>query len=133
MAQSFDAQVSAWVAKSQRRIEAVFKQSAQEVFSTAQKPVAQGGNMPVDTGFLRNESFISMLNNGTAIEGGEAYILTILQAQLGDSIFGGWRAEYAKHVEYGARGRQGRRFAGQAAAQWQAIVKRNAAKLRAMQ
>lgn len=132
MAQSFEAQVSAWVAKSQRRIEAVFKQSAQEVFSTAQKPVAQGGNMPVDTGFLRN-SLISGLNGSTSLTGPDSYTLAIAQAKLGDSVFGGWTANYARPVEYGARGRQGRRFAGQAAAQWQAIVKRNAAKLRAMQ
>jgi hypothetical protein len=129
---SFSAQVSAWVAKSERRIEAVFKESAQEVFSIAQTPVARGGNMPVDTGFLRN-SLVSGLNGSTSLSGPDAYTLAIAQAKLGDSVFGGWTANYARYVEYGAGGRTPRRFAGSAAEQWQRIVARNSARLRAMQ
>jgi hypothetical protein len=129
MAQSFTAQVDASLEKSWQTLEAVFKQSAQDVFSTAQTPVAQGGNMPVRTSTLRN-SLISGLNGSTSMTGPDSYALSIIGAKLGDTVFGGWTAEYALHVEYGSQGRPGRRFMGQAAAQWQAIVARNAAKVR---
>jgi hypothetical protein len=129
MAQSFEAQVTAFVAKTKQRVEAVFKASAQEVFSIAQTPVAQGGAMPVDTGFLRN-SLVAGLNGSTAMSGPDSYVVAIAGATLGDTIEGGWTASYARYVEYGTRGRAGRRFAGQAAAQWQQIV---AAQSRALQ
>lgn len=128
---SFEAQVSAFVAKSKSRVEAVFKASAQEVFSIAQTPADMGGNMPVKTGFLRN-SLVSGLNGSTSMTGPDSYVLAIAQAKLGDSVFGGWTANYARHQEYGARGRAGRRFAGQAAAQWQMIVARNGDRLKRM-
>ena len=58
---TFSAQVSAWVRMSERRIETVFKEAAQDVISEMQEvgpSVANpdshgGGNMPVDTGALR--------------------------------------------------------------------------------
>ena len=128
MVGTFEAQVSAFVAKTKQRVEAVFKASAQEVFSIAQTPVAQGGNMPVDTGFLRN-SLVAGLNGTTSLTGPDSFVLAIASAELGDTIQGGWTANYARYVEYGTRGRPGRRFAGQAAAQWQAIVARQSAAL----
>jgi hypothetical protein len=64
------------------------------------------------------------------LTGPDSFVLAIAGATIGDTIEGGWTANYARHVEYGARGRQGRRFAGQAAAQWQQIVARQSAALR---
>lgn len=132
MTTSFTAQVERWATNTEQKLEAVFKESAQEVFSIAQTPVAQGGNMPVDTSTLRN-SLMSGLNGSTSLVGPDSYVLAIAGAKLGDTIFGGWggpAAGYARPVEYGSRGRPGRRFMGQAAAQWQAIVARNAGRVR---
>lgn len=126
---TFAAQVGAWAAETRSRTEAVFKSSAQDLLEVAQTPVAQGGNMPVDTGFLRN-SLVSGLNGSTSLSGSDSYVLAVAGAKLGDVIEAGWTAKYARFVEYGTSKMQARRFMGQAAAQWQAIVTRNAERLR---
>jgi len=123
MAKSFQAQVSAWVAKSENRIEAVFKQSAQEVFIIAQTPVGAGGNMPIDTGFLR-ASLQTGVNGAAGSTGVESYLFAIIGAKLGDTVFGRWGADYAIHVHYGNNGRPGRLWVDLAAQQWQSIVTR---------
>lgn len=135
---TFTAQIADFAAKAQRKAELVLKQSAQDVFEIAQTPKAQGGNLPVDTGFLRN-SFVAGLNGSTNLTGPDAYTLAIAGMELGDSLFGGWSANYARRMEYGfigtdSRGRTfnqaGNHFALNAAQQWQAIVQRNAEKAR---
>lgn len=112
-------------------MELVVKQSAQDVGDLAQRPVAKGGNMPVDTGFLRN-SLVAGLNGTTGLSGPDAYVLAIAGMELGDSVMFGWTANYARYVEYGTRGRAGRFFMLSAAQEWQAIVARNAEKARAL-
>lgn len=138
MADSFQAQVEKWANQTTRDLELIFKQSAQEVFSKAQTPVAQGGNMPVDTGFLRN-SFVAGLNGSTSLTGPDAYVAAIAGAKLGDVVFGGWTAKYAARMEFGFFGQDslgrtynqaGMGFARKAVMQWQQIVERNAAKVR---
>ena len=54
MAKSFSAQVDDWIAKSERLSMAVLQQATQAVINEANTPVAKGGRMRVDTGFLRN-------------------------------------------------------------------------------
>ena len=130
MAKKFEADVSAWVRESQARLDAVTKQSAQDVFTEAQKTVANGGNMPVDTGFLRN-SLATSLNGGAPDDGPDSYTLQIARMKAGDALLGAWTAEYAVPVHYGSRGRPGRFWRDLAAMGWQAIVRANAAKLRA--
>lgn len=122
---SFIAQIKAFADKSKEKIEAVVKQSAQEVFSIAQTPIAQGGRMPVDTGFLRN-SLIAELNGATVAGGADAYTLAIAGMDLGDVVFGGWTADYARFQEYGTSTFAGNFFMLSAAQQWQAIVAKNA-------
>jgi hypothetical protein len=51
---SFEAQVDAWCRKTDQRMELVFKESTQRLVTEVQTPVGAGGNMPIDTGFLRN-------------------------------------------------------------------------------
>lgn len=131
MTKTFTAQVKAFEELTKEKLELVVKQSAQDVFSIAQTPVAQGGNMPVDTGFLRN-SFVSGLNGSTSLTGPDAYVAAIAGMELGDSVFGGWTASYALHVEYGTSRMAGRHFALSAFQQWQAIVNGNAAKAAAL-
>ena len=143
MAKSFEAQISDWVRKTQRRTEGVFKESAQEVFRVAQKPVGGGGAMPIDTGFLRaslqvglngdvptgspSEGDIKIAEKGTDVD-----ILTIIGARIGDNITGIWTANYAAAVHYGAKGRPGRLWVDLAAQQWQEIVARNARRAEAL-
>lgn len=122
---TFTAQIKAFADKSKEKVEAVIKKSAREVFSTAQTPKAMGGRMPVDTGFLRN-SLIAQLNGATVSGGTDAYTLAIAGAEAGDVIFGGWTANYARHMEYGTSKTPGNFYMLSAAQQWQAIVARNA-------
>ena len=126
MSGAFAASLKGFKDRTLDKVEAVFKQSVQEVIADAQVPVAKGGRMPVDTGFLRN-SMVSGLNGSTSLTGPDSYALVIAQAGLDDVIFAGWTAEYARHVEYGARGRPGRFYMRGAAQKWQTIVNKNAA------
>ena len=129
MAGQFEATIRAFAEDAERKAEAIFKQSAQDVIADAQTPVAQGGRLPVDTGFLRN-SLQAGLNGSTALDGVDSYVMTIAGAELGDVIEAGWTADYAKHVEYGTQGRQGRFFMRGAAQKWPQIVRSNEAKVR---
>lgn len=126
---TFTAQIKAFADRTQEKIEAVVKQSAQEVFTIAQTPKAQGGRMPVDTGFLRN-SLIASLNGSTVGGGADAYVLAVAGAELGDTIFAGWTASYARFMEYGTSKTPANFFMLSAAQQWGAIVERNAALVR---
>lgn len=138
MAQNFSAQVSDWVKKSERRIEAVFKASAQDVIAEMQEPgpsvgspTAFGtGNMPVVTGFLRGSLQVGLngpksgpaepVSAGSVSYDSEAAALVINGAKLGDSIFATYSAVYAPAMEarYG--------FVRLAAQHWQQIVAKNA-------
>lgn len=140
MADRFEAQVSAWVRKTEARMLAVFRDSVQDLFSVAQTTVPQGGDLPIDTGNLRN-TFISGLNDGATMEGPDAYEFAVANAKIGDSVYGGWTAEYARRMEHGFVGtdslgrvynQQGFHFVANAAAQWQSIVDRNARRLRTL-
>ena len=136
--ESFSAQVNTYVAETIERTTAVFKQSAQDVIEDAQAPrpsdaykVSKSkklGRMRVDTGFLRN-SHVSGLNGSTSLSGADSYVLTIAGAKLGDSITGGWTADYAIHREFGARGQAPDFFARGAAQKWQQFVDANSRKL----
>lgn len=137
---TFTVQMQAFADLTKAKLELVFKASAQDVFEIAQRPKALGGNIPVDTGFLRN-SFVSGLNGSTALSGPDAFVAAIASAELGDAVFGGWTAAYARRMEYGftgtdSRGRTynqaGNHFALNAVQQWQQIVARNAEKARAL-
>tara|TARA_R110002051_G_scaffold230715_1_gene292714 strand:+ start:2594 stop:3031 length:438 start_codon:yes stop_codon:yes gene_type:complete len=132
MAQSsFAAQVGDWVRETKARQTAVYRESAQRVIAAMQVPVGAGGNMPVDTGFLRASLMASLGytlpptrdNPGGAVSYDPGAVsLTISRAEISDPITAVYTASYAEHVEYGARGRAGRRFVALAAQQWPRIV-----------
>lgn len=112
MARSFSANVSAWARKSRLRTTAVFRDAVQRTLRDAQTPIAQGGNMPVDTSFLRNSLGASLAGppRGPSVQAEsqgnpDDVMLVIAGAQLGDVIWAGWTAEYARHMEarYGFR------------------------------
>lgn len=90
------------------------------------------GNLPVDTGFLRASLVIS--KDGPkpmtrANPGGEKFewdapaaSLVINGADVGETIFASYTANYAAMVNYGANGKTGRQFVGLAAQRWNSIV-----------
>lgn len=132
--QSFDAQVGDWVAQTKERLEAVFKESAQRTISLMVKYT------PVDTGFLRasvRASTSAMPKIIPTAKGGGvnvpydsgAVLMTIAGAKLGQTIYVGYTANYARHVEYGTSKMAARRFVGRAASQWQRTVRQVSADL----
>ena len=130
---NFAAQVSAFAAKTNERMTAVFRESAERVISDMQTPVGAGGNMPVDTGYLRSSMMVTNGSpapmdrpnpnpQGSFSYSGEGVTMTIQGAKIGDKLFACYTANYAAAVNYGSRGRQPRQFVEMAAQKWPAIV-----------
>ena len=127
MAKSFFAQLSEIADRTEDRMLRVAQASIQDVMTIAQTTVAQGGNMPVDTGFLRN-SLVSSLDGSDVAKGPDSYTLAIAGMQLGQPMQFAWTAEdYAipRHYAVGV-GQGGGLWRDLAAAQWQDIVTKNA-------
>ena len=135
---SFSAQVSEWVRQTKERQDAVLREAAQRVTELAQTPIAKGGNLPVDTGFLRASLHASLngamppLREKAAGGGPVAYdsaavSLVISNAKVGDVITFAYGANYARYVHFGARGRAGRPWILLAAQQWPRLVNEVAA------
>ncbi|WP_138438591.1 hypothetical protein [Marinobacter alexandrii] len=128
--------VGQWVAKSLDRLDAVWRQSAQDVAIEVQTPQSKGGRLPVDTSFLRNsfaaangtvptapsvkpESFTRKDYNFSPV----AVVLT--QAKMGDTVVFGWGATYAIDME--AR----YSFVRHGVQRWDQIVSKAARKVKA--
>jgi hypothetical protein len=126
---TFIADVGAFVAMAKERMLAVAKESLQEVIRDAQTPVAQGGNMPVDWGTLRN-SLVVELRGAEVGKGADSYILGLSTFQLGDPFQVAWTASYAipRHYTVGV-GQGGGMWRDLAAQKWQGIVQSNARKV----
>lgn len=106
---TFSADVSKHISKSSLLLESVFQEATQRTINEAQTPTYKGGNMRVDTGFLRNsgKAQINSVPSGASENTGERLsdwdntntVLTINNAKLGDSIYFGWTANYARYRE----------------------------------
>lgn len=99
----FAKSIDNWTRMSELRMDAVFKQAAQDVAEAVQTPKAKGGRMPVDTGYLRN-SFAGAVNSFPSADGNVPFsmnpiIAEIIKARLGDRIVFGWSANYAVYME----------------------------------
>jgi hypothetical protein len=125
---NFAAQVTAWVRKTERRMTAVFRESSQRVISRMQVPVGAGGNMPIDTGFLRASIRVSLSampridpaarpDAGAQYTSGNETVLVISKATIGQTIYAGYTASYAGYQE------NKRGFVRLAALEWPRIVK----------
>lgn len=144
---NFDAQVDAWVHETRARLEAVFKESTKRTVSLAQ----QVGNIPIDTGFLRYSIRASLtampeVNPAAQPQKGARYqynpadvVLTIASFKLGQTIYVGYTAAYARRIEYGYFGKdrlgrtynqRPRGYIARAVAQWPATVNAVAAELK---
>lgn len=125
---NFNAQINDFVKKSQERIDAVIKQSAQDVFEEAQRDTTHGGRMRIDTGFLKNSGAISYNGLPTGPSRNEGDIPNAQDVALGvvkwqpakTPIWFGWTANYARAREYYDG------FVAESTKKWQAIVKKRA-------
>ena len=133
---TFSAQVDAWVRKSEARLEAVVKDAAQQV------AIEVKSRTPVRTGFLRasltaSTSMMPIIDRNARPAEGALYTdreteiaLVIAGASLGEPIFLGFVANYAAHVEYGARGRAGVAMVRLTAQRWPQIVAESVNRIR---
>lgn len=115
----FSATVDAWVRETRGRQTAVFRESAQRITEEILTPVARGGHMRVDTGFMRASLTASLEGvlpqfaerpeeavkkaRGTGapsipFDAGPVN-LVISNADIGDVITFAFAANYAQHVE----------------------------------
>ena len=121
----FIADVQKFADKTSDQMLRVAKQSIQDTVREAQTTVAQGGNMPVDTGFLRN-SLITEVRGASVGEGGDSYVLGISRLTLGDDFQVAWTADYAiaRHYMVGV-GQGGGLWRDKAAQNWTRYVAAN--------
>ncbi len=126
----FIADVEAFAGKTAGQMLRVAKQSIQDTVRDAQTTVAQGGSMPVDTGFLRN-SLITEVRGAQVGEGADSYTLGISALKLGDAFQVAWTAEYAipRHYMVGV-GQGGGLWRDKAAQKWSRTVAKNARAVR---
>jgi len=134
MVERLTAQVGRIVAKNQNALLVLARMSTQDLVDEAQTPVAKGGKMRVDTGFLRASGQMSLngLPTGPIRGDGEtkydedkSTVVTSLAAlQLGMTIYFGWSANYAR-----ARNTYDG-YLDAAVQNWKSNVATNAAKIR---
>ncbi|WP_416355556.1 HK97 gp10 family phage protein [Aureimonas phyllosphaerae] len=172
---SFAAQVSEWAHKVEGAVEVVFRESAQEVVSEAQRPgpsvastradikaglgtigrgkkkraiagpvpaAGQGGRLPVDTGFLRASLRASTtapppIDSQFVPADGKKYAFdessieaVIAGAEIGQTLYFGYTAAYARAMEYGSGGGPAYAFVRTVAQKWPSIVDAKAAELK---
>ena len=111
MVKTATAQIDAIILKTEKRSIALARQSTQMLVDQAQTPVAKGGKMRVDTGFLRASGQMSLNGMPTGPVRPEVdqpgnynweqttVITTLARLKLGGAAFFGWTANYAKYRE----------------------------------
>lgn len=109
MSEKFSVSIEKFADKAQARTLAVAQMSIQNVIDDAQQPVAKGGRMRVDTGFLRASGSASLSGmpsgpvRGNAKDfyspDGQSVTLTLAQFKLGMTFWFGWTANYARARE----------------------------------
>lgn len=130
---------SQWTTKTEKRMELIAKESIQRVIEESQKPVAKGGNMRVDTGFLRNSGVAQIGGlpsgpnknpfkdpNSAPVWDNSSAAVTINRLKLGQTLFFGWTANYAIHRENQDA------FVRRAVQNWQQIVNEVTAEAKAV-
>ncbi|GAA2867457.1 hypothetical protein GGQ99_001291 [Aminobacter niigataensis] len=131
---SFAATVGQWAQKVDGALEAVFKEAAQELVSQLNQLVPVG-----ETGFLRSSLMASTTampsltraNPGISVPGDLGDILLVINsADLGDTIYLGYTADYAAFVHFGAQGRSPRPWVTMVAQRWETIVAEKAGEVK---
>lgn len=108
---NFTAQVDGIIAKTEKRMLALQRESIQRTVDDAQLPVAKGGRMRVDTGYLRasGQGSLTGMPTGTIRDktkdykvdpsGANSVVVELSKMDLGATFFFGWTANYAKYRE----------------------------------
>ena len=121
MSSNFDKQIDKIKIKAEEKMLAVVKNAIRDVVIEAQTPVAKGGKMRVDTGFLRWSGTASLTGlpigqtEGRKRKKGEIGVLAgyrydennggkvlndvLMHLKLGDKFYFGWTARYAQFRE----------------------------------
>jgi hypothetical protein len=144
--QNFSADIKGWIGRTREDTMNVLRMSAQDVIDKMQTPTAKGGNMPVDTGFLRSSLVAKIGDMPSGMKtreksGKNAYAsenaaldttitLVINNMKAGDVLWAIYLANYAGYQEYGTKYMTGHAFVRLAAQNWQSIVAQNVAKVR---
>ena len=123
----FIADVEAFAGKTADQMAEIFSLSFSDTLRTAQTPVSQGGDMPVDVGFLRNSLQIEI--NGNKQKGGDVFVLALSSFKIGDIVSASWGDEnvgYAipRHYMVGV-GQGGGLWRDKAAQEWSRTVAAN--------
>jgi hypothetical protein len=139
---SFSAQIMAFAQKIPGAVEAVFKESVQEVSAEMLRSTSEGGRMRVDTGFLRNSALASTtamptINRNATPKPGQSYAFdfgqieaVIAGADVDDTIYVGFTAAYSAYREFGSNGQAPDAFVRSAAQNWGSIVDGKAKELK---
>lgn len=145
MSGTFGAVVGEWAKDTKNALEDVFKESAQELVSQMDKILA---DLVYDqpqragyrrTGFLRASLMASTeampglirANPGAAAPADFGDVVLVINgADLGDTIYLGYTANYGAFVHDGARGQPPRPWVTLVAQRWQAIVEAKSAEVR---
>jgi hypothetical protein len=109
---SLKADIEDFVKESDARLLAVTRASIQDVVLNMQEPVAKGGRMRVDTGFLRNSgsAAIGAMPSGESERPSDAVKgqynwsedrlpIVLSKLEIGDTFYWGWTANYARYRE----------------------------------
>lgn len=105
----FKSDIYDWISKVGVRLQGTPKGAIIQLMDDMRRPIAQGGNMPVKTGNLRNSleiRFNSMPPANKKFDRNNIYtnprnhiINTISKMQLGQKVYLGFRANYAYYME----------------------------------
>ena len=108
----FGAAVAAWSKEKELAVQQAFVGATLELVEEIRRPLGQGGNMPVDTGYLRESLDASYSSTpSTAPSDGPPKVglslkveALIRRVNLGQKIYFGFTATYAARQNYGFQG-----------------------------
>ncbi|WP_293875567.1 hypothetical protein [Sphingomonas sp. UBA978] len=129
-----------WAAMSSQGLTALLRNSVQELAEVASATIPNGGRVPVKTGNLARSVVVDTKPPQTinVLATQQSFSLGVANIKPGDTVYIGYQAKYSRRLNYGFVGtdslgrtynQSGYGFAEAAAAQWPAIVARQAAKM----
>lgn len=141
----YGAHVEKEVIRVKEALLAVFQLSLQKTVNLLRLTVNEGGRLPIRTGNLRRSLLVSAIAMPTVGAPGSEYAgtessLVIMGAKIGDTVYVGFQANYARRLEFGFVGtdsagrtyaQAGRGFVQYAIDQWPALVAESILEVRA--
>lgn len=130
---TFSATVADWVRDTTQVLEDVHKESVKRLAAEMNAPRNQGGNLPILDGFLwwsfdaKLGGMPTMLKappDGVKFTYNPGDVNTVIDGSEldGPDIYLGWRAEYARRINYGSGTRAGFLFLELGLQRWKVIV-----------